>query len=313
MIEIDGITMPLVDAHVHIWNHFHGSRLGNVPLEPLGWGRVRQGGEVYLSILPERPDNLVLVESLLVYMDELGADNAVILQNPCYGDQRNYIREVLHAHPGKFVSLGMLDPRLGQARVEKEMDNLLDEYGFKGFKIEVPDVPFPMDELEYDFLFRKIMEQGAVLALDLGWHDGPFVFNIERLEKVLRKYPALPLVLCHLGVSRLDDHDQKNPYPFLQQTLKLLDINRDHLYFDISGLPLFDDKDEYPFERSLDIFKMAYHTCGTDRLLWGSDMPTIMTTCTYKQTLTQITRHCDFLTQKDYEQLFHKNAEKVYF
>ena len=312
MIDIKGEKFRVIDAHAHIWNKFGGKRFGTTPIEPLGFGMVKQGAEFYRMLPPEYHDHQVPVEILLGYMDTVGIEKATILQNPCYGDNRDYVRQVCTKYPGKFVSVGMLDPR-NRDDVVHQMDILFNEYKCVGFKLEVPDVPFKMDAPEYEFLWKKINDMGALVVLDLGWGDGPYDFNIKAFTSVMLKFPKMRTVLCHLGVSRLWDYSQPTPYPFLQKTLDLLDINQDNLFFDVSALQTCEPSLEYPFARCLDIFRTTVERCGIDRLMWGSDEPMILRHCTYKQTLTCFTKYADFLTAAEWEKFLFGNAEKVYF
>ena len=315
MIKIGDREHKVIDAHAHFWNHFNGTRLGGIKLEPLGWGMVREADKEYRFLAPEYADNQVPAEIFLAYMNETGIDKGVILQNPCYGDQSDYIKEVMDKNPGRFVALGLIDPR-DKEGVVKRMDVYVKQYGFKGFKIEVPDVPFILDAEEYDFLWKKVVDLGVICAFDLGWRDGPFDYNIDRLENVMRRYPTMRTVLCHLGISRLWDVKQAYPFPYLQRTLSLLDINKDNLYFDFSGL--IDTETgfgypEYPYVRTLSFLKATKEAWGVDRLMWGSDAPMIMRYCTYPQTLYCFTKHCDWLSPAEFEKILYSNAQHFYF
>ena len=97
------------------------------------------------------------------------------------------------------------------------------------------------------------------------------------------------------------------------KTLSLLDINKDNLYFDIAGMPVFDHNAEYPFDRAREILKVVKDTVGMDRIMWGSDFPTVMLQCTYPQSLQYITNHCGFLTGSDLEKLLGANAKHFLF
>lgn len=312
MIKVGKKQIPVIDAHVHIWEKFNGYRFGGVKTEPLGYGMVHQGDQEFLMLPPELRDHQVPFGILDVNMKMNGIDKAVILQNPCYGDQRDYIRHVIEEHPGKFVSLGCIDPR-DHEEVVKQMDILFYEYHFKGFKIEVPDVPFLLDDPEYDFLWQKIIDMGAMVAFDLGWNDGPFDYNIDRFTHVMKKFPVMKTVLCHLGVSRLWDFKQEYPFPHLQKTLSLLEINKDHLFFDFSGMQCCDPSGEYPYYRCLEFLRVAKDMGAINKIMWGSDAPMIQRTCTYRQTLTSVTKYCPFLTDDEMAALVYDTAENVYF
>jgi predicted TIM-barrel fold metal-dependent hydrolase len=170
-----------------------------------------------------------------------------------------------------------------------------------------------LDDPGYNFLWKKIMDMGAIVAFDLGWNDGPNDFMIDRFTAMMKKFPGLRTVLCHLGVSRLWDFSQPAPYPHLQKTLDLLDINKDNLYFDFSGLQCCEPSLEYPYARCLDILKTAVERCGTSRMMWGSDAPMILRYSTYVQTLTCFTKHCDFMSKSDWSNVLFDNAKRIYF
>ncbi|MPN02337.1 hypothetical protein SDC9_149553 [bioreactor metagenome] len=121
-------------------------------------------------------------------MHMCGIDRALILQNPCYGDQRDYAHEIVRSSPNKYRTFGMIDPR--------KIDELADElavlsknYSCTGFKIEVPDVPFVLDAPEYDFMWKQIQDYDAIIAIDLGWGTGEYDFNIDRMRNVLLRLP----------------------------------------------------------------------------------------------------------------------------
>ena len=214
----------------------------------------------------------------------------------------------------RFVGIGMFDPR-EKDNIEKEIDILVKEYNFKGIKMEIPDTPFIMDDPEYNRIWEKVIENDCLVVIDLGWGKGPYCYdsNIDRLRNVLKRYPDIKMVLPHFGVSSLWDQDQKYPFPKLQNTLSLLDINKDNLWFDSSAIAEFDIDGEYPYKRSQEIVKSVKETCGMDKIMWGTDFPTHIKYSTYKQYLDFIIRHCDFLNDKELEMVLGTNAMKVYF
>src|SRR5262249_14554587 len=42
---------------------------------------------------------------------------------------------------------------------------------------------------------------------------------------------------------------------------------------------------EYPFRELRPTIELLYHRLGSERLLWGSDMPNVERNCTYRQSL----------------------------
>lgn len=43
MVTIRGRKFEVVDAHVHIWDNYHGMRFGDTIIEKIGSGMIRVG------------------------------------------------------------------------------------------------------------------------------------------------------------------------------------------------------------------------------------------------------------------------------
>ena len=50
-----------------------------------------------------------------------------------------------------------------------------------------------------------------------------------------------------------------------------------------------------------------------DRVMWGSDAPTVLVACTYKQHVDCVARYTSFLTDDELENLMGKTADKFWF
>jgi len=56
---------------------------------------------------PEMRDNTCLIEVMQTYEKLFGFDKVVLLQTPCYGEQYEYINEILKKNLEKYVSIGI--------------------------------------------------------------------------------------------------------------------------------------------------------------------------------------------------------------
>ena len=65
---------------------------------------------------------------------------------------------------------------------------------------------------------------------------------------------------------------------------------------------------EYPYHRAASHLRQIYEQFGADHLLWGSDMPNVERYCTYKQSLTYLSQHCDFIDPDDLSRILGGNA-----
>ena len=313
MIHVRGKDMLFIEAHGHVWEKLHGRRFDTETVVPVGNGRVRIGDEEIQFVPPEMTDCSCRIEVLQTYEKLLGFDKAVLLQTPCYGEQYEYINEIIRKNPEKYVTVGIPNPQIKESYLD--MAKLcLEQYGYKGLKFESPDIPFDMLAEENQFVFEEIMKYDAFFMIDLGWGDGPHDFPIDELLEVAKRYPQLKIMLPHMGVSRLWDPKEKGNLDSLKKTLSILNYNQ-NVYFDCSGIPMLATRagECYPWPLMTDVLKLAKAEGAIDRVMWGSDAPTVLVACTYRQHVDCVVDYCDFLTDDELADLLGRTADKVWF
>lgn len=313
MICIRGKEMLFIEAHGHTWKKLHGIRFNRQPLISLGDGRIKVGKEEMQFMPPEMRDNTFPIEVIQSYERLLGFDKVVLLQTPCYGEQYTYINEIIRNNPDKYVSIGIGTPE-NEEIYKETVRKCIGEYGYKGLKFESPDIPFDMLAKGKQFVFEELMKYDAYFMIDLGWGDGPDDFPIDQMLEVARRYPDLKIILPHMGVSRLWDPKEKVNLDSLKKTLSILEYN-ENVYFDCSGIPMLATRagEEYPWPLMTDVLKTTKKMGAIDRVMWGSDAPTVLLACTYRQHVECITKHCDYLTDSELENLLGRTADKVWF
>lgn len=312
MIHLRGKDMLLIEAHCHVWTSIHGRRLDTCSVTPLGCGRVAMGDEEIQFMPPEFKTCDCTFDVLQTYEKLLGFDKCVILQTPCYGEQCEYINDILAKYPGRYQTVGIANPQDKESYIQSAK-LCLDDYKYKGLKFESPDIPFDMVDPKNAFVFEEILKRNAYFMLDLGWGDGPNDFPIDELLVVAARYPDLKIILPHLGISRMWDPKEHVNFDSLKKTLSILERNQ-NVWFDLSGIPMMVDAfDEYPYPTIGNILKVVKAEGAIDRVMWGTDMPTVLKTSTYRQNLTMITGHCDFLSDDEMENIVGKTAQKVWF
>ena len=52
---------------------------------------------------------------------------------------------------------------------------------------------------------------------------------------------------------------------------------------------------------------------GADKLMWGTDVPGLLTSGSYRQLLNMIRVHCEFLSAEQKPQILGRNATRVYW
>ncbi len=303
--------MSIIDVHMHIWPALCGTREGNVTTKGDRYGKVRRVGQrVEQWLPPSFVDTVVSPEVALEYMSIVGVDKAVLLQAPCYGNNNEYIAEVVKKCPDKFVGIALTDPRQSDRGVGP-LERAICELGLRGVKFELPDWPFRPDEQQYRTLWRKVIDLDVPVIFDLGWGLTEYDFQLDAVKRLVTEYPELKVVLAHLGVSRLWDPSQDMSFPVLRETLTLSNLSP-NVWFELAALPALCAMEEYPYPRAQRIIRVAYETVGAHRLFWGSDFPTILMSCTYQQSLNLVKKHCGFIKDEDMALILGGNAERFF-
>jgi hypothetical protein len=300
----------IVDAHMHIFDRISGFRNRQRPVTGGNYGKVTVDGIAERWMPPSFRDSAVTIEVAVEYMDWIGVSRAVLLQAPVYGEKNDYVVENIAKFPDRFLGFGLVDP--DDPKASEGVKQIKQDLGLSGVKFEVPDTPFWLDDPKYLPMWKTIHGQGLVVVLDLGWDkdDNPYCCQVDQLKAVLDKLPQLKVVVAHLGVSRLWDSTQKYPFPVLQKTLTLAEYP--NLWFDLAALPMFCPGEEYPYPRAQEIIRVAYEKVGAERLIWGSDFPTLLQECTYRQLLNLVKNYCDFIPHESKEKILGGNAADLY-
>jgi len=301
----------IVDAHMHVIPVWCGTQHGITPVKGEKYGKIRIEGKGVERVMPPSFINMsTSPEMVLEYMQWTGVDKAVLMQAPVYGVHNEYMSEVLVKHKDKFVGFGLLDPR--DEKTPDKVNYLIKNLGFRGIKFEVPDVPIWLDNEKFFPVWEKIQEEGGLIAFDLGWDkdDNPYCFQVKQLRKLLQQFSQMTVIVLHLGVSRLWDQSQRYPFPHLQETLQLAEFP--NVWFELSCLPLLCEREEYPYPRAQQIIKVVWEKVGADRMLWGSDFPTVLEACTYRQSLNLVRNNCNFLNLEEKGRILGENAVRLY-
>jgi len=301
----------IIDVHMHVIPVWSGFRHGVTPVKGEGYGKIRIEGKGIERVMPPSFVNMnTPPEMVLEYMKWVGVDKAVLMQAPVYGVHNEYISEILGKYKDRFVGFGLLDPR--DKKAPDKVTHLIKNLGFRGIKFEIPDIPIWLDDEKLFSVWEKIQEESGVVAFDLGWDkdDNPYCFQVKQLRKLLQHFPQMTVIVLHLGVSRLWDQSQRYPFPHLQEILKLAEFP--NVWFELSAIPLLCEGEEYPYPRAQQIIQVAYEKVGADRILWGSDFPTVLEACTYRQCLNLVKNNCNFLNSEEKRKILGENAIRLY-
>jgi predicted TIM-barrel fold metal-dependent hydrolase len=306
----------IVDAHAHIFDRLCG-RLGGGAVRGLSYGRARIGnGKPFLALPPFERLVRSVPETLLEMMDWAGVDKAVLLQNNFYGEHNAYVARAARRWPNRFVPAMYLDPWAPRAR---EMFSRCADHphGMKIVKLAT-DARFGLFSLHEgaslsdeccQWLWPEMLRRGMTLTLDLGPIGSPSYEN-DVVDDIARRYPRLRIVICHLAQPTAID--QEDPTKMRLWREQLLLARRPNIWFDISALPHKAGNEQFPWPTSGRWIRRAIELIGANKLIWGTDLPGVLTVSTYPQLLSQMDVHLAKLSNHERDGVLGLNALRAY-
>jgi len=306
----------IIDAHAHIMRAVHGTTASG-PTRSLSWGRVRWSDETIQLLPPFNEATTFPAEALLAQMDWAGVQRAVLLQGPFYGEANAYVASALERFPDRFLGAFAPDP-LAPA-VRGQYKQCVEEYGLRVVKFELTEPTgltgrYPnlrLDAPEHSWIFEAAERDGLVVTLDLG-KIGSRAYQTDAVATIAERHPDLRIVIAHLAQPPIDEGDNaEQNEKWIEQILL---GRRENVFFDLSALPAYSaDYDEYPYAAARIYIKRAAELIGPEKIMWGSDVPGLLTSGSYRQLLNYVRLHCDFLSEAELADVLGLNALRVYW
>ena len=299
--------MRLLDAHCHVFEYLSSYR-GEGEIRAIGGGKARwANGQVVSMMPPELGDKGFETETLVKFLKEKGVEKAVLLQGSFYGFHNEYVAEAMQNYPDMFLGAATFDPFASCA--DQIYERLTHELGFRVIKFETStggglmSIHKTYDLFEvFDPIVEKIEKNGQVLVLDIG-SPGMTSFQPEAVAKLANKYPKVHMIICHLLAPTLKDEEA------LKDSLKIL--SAENIWFDLAAVPFNVKPEVYPYPTGQKYIAMAKEIVGADKLIWGTDVPSVLVHDTYEDLLHFVTESGIF-TEKELEGVVYGNAIEAY-
>jgi predicted TIM-barrel fold metal-dependent hydrolase len=290
---------PIIDMHMHLFPRFSG--LG----QSRHYGRFVFDGQEKQALPPSFVNTDSQPEVALAYMDWCGVERAMLLQGPYHGSQNVFYLDVIQRWPDRFVAMAMVDPTEGE-HAARELRRSTED-GCLGLKIEIDSLRRVSPHFE--FLGKSEMKVWEVVAeknLPVYLHltqDERSLQEGEGMLALLKRWPELNFVVCHLGMP---------PFEGWQQRALL--AQHPNIYADISAAHWFfqaDQGETYPVPGGQRVLQWAVEHLGADKLLWGSDYPMSLALLTYLQMIDLVRVEATFLTDTQRAQILGGNARAL--
>lgn len=289
--------MKIIDAHAHLWLK-QDAVVDGLPIRTQENGRSLFMGEIRQMVPPFMIDGVNSAEVFLSNMDYAQVSAAVITQEFIDGIQNDYLMEVAHRYPDRFLVCGMCEFRKpGFLSHAKE---LLDK-GFRAIKIPAQRlllkegrVMLTSDEMMQ--MFHLMEQQHAILSIDLA--DGDT--QVAEMEEIIQECPKLKIAIGHFGmVTR----------PEWEEQIKL--ARHPNVCIESGGITWLFNDEFYPFRGAVRAIRRAADLVGIDKLMWGSDYPRTITAITYRMSYDFITKSKE-LTEEEKARFLGLNAQQFY-
>jgi predicted TIM-barrel fold metal-dependent hydrolase len=305
----------IVDAHAHVFERIHG-HLAQGEVIGIGYGRVRVGMNEIIQVLPPLCEATRLTpEMLLRNMDLAGVERTVLLQGNFYGEMNDYVAGVVNGWPDRFTGAAYLDPWEGDPHAV--FTHCVEDLGLRIMKIPVDDAfglgsihpGARLDDECVTWLWPEMERRGLIVTLDLGG-VGSSSYQTDLVECIARNHPGLKIVIAHLGQPTV--HVDKDPRLIALWEKQVLLGLLPNVWFDLSALPAKTQEEPYPYPSSGRWIRRAIELVGPKKLMWGTDVPGLLTSGTYTQLLTQMDVHLEGLGHEDLAAILGQTAMEVY-
>ena len=279
-------TLPAgsaIDAHVHVWT----PDTDRYPLAP---------GFEKKTIAPAS----FTPEQLFAHCRPEGVSRIVLIQMSFYKFDNRYMLDSIAAHPGVFSGVAIVEETAPHLRTRMQD---LAKQGVRGFRIASgKNAASSLSSPAMDDMWKIAADEGLNICLLINPDD------LATVDKMCIKHPQTPVVIDHFArvgmagpVSRA--HLDRLLHLSVHKNLTL----KTSAFYALG-------KKTPPYTDLAPMIKECHQYFGPQRLMWASDCPfQVDPGHTYKDSISLIRDHLDFLSPSDKTWMLGKTAEKVFF
>lgn len=300
--------MKVIDAHAHVFEKLAGFN-GKGELRAVGKGKARWASGETVDMIPEELGEYSFSpETFFRIMKVNDVEKAILLQGSFYGFQNEYVHDAMVKYPDVFAGAGTFDPFGTYA--DKIYSRITDEFKFHILKFETSSgcglmsyhKCYSLSEV-FGPIAKEAMVHNQVLVLDIG-SPGMESFQVSDVREIALANPSLMIVVCHLFAP--SQHDEQA----VRKGLK--DLSLDNVFFDISALPFNMQPEQYPYPTGSKFVRIACDIVGSNHIMWGSDVPSVLCHDTYRRLLDYI-QVSNLFTNEELEDIYFNTAQRVFF
>ena len=287
--------MDVVDSHLHLFKALSD----------------QYPREIFEGMTP--PDREELADEFLAAMEGAGVDRAVIV---ALSPHDEYMAEVLRAHPGKFVGVGVFDFAVPDPVAD--LERRVEQSGIQGLRLYGLNAE-PGADPESIALF-PMLERMRDLGVKAWFYGHPEQLKI--LDGAMTLLPGLKAVMNHLAFCpdmymelRIDE-DRRPQFdielpPDSLSLVEEIAARQPELYVHFSGQYAFTGE-AYPYTDLQGVVDRVYGAFGADRMLNASDWPWIKENPGYPEVLSLVDKYLPNLTTAERDAIRGANAMSLF-
>lgn len=297
----------MIDAHAHAFELLSGFG-SEGEFRAIGNGEGVWATGRKQKVVPDgHGDTSFTVEELLRLVEPCGVKKVVLMQGGFLGFANEYVASCMRRYPEQIRGAGTFDPFCRQSR--DILTYLLEGLKFRIFKFEVSSgcgimgshQDFPLDSKMMMEHYERIAGAKGMLVFDIGG-PGDGAHQPEAIGNIASAFPAMPIVVCHLGSYK---RDQRSCFDKEMHIMK-----RENIFFDLAALFWKVRPEEFPYQTVQYYIKEAGRMVGPERLMWGSDAPSTVCKLSYDKQIEYVAQ-CFSSTEQ--ELVFYRTADELYF
>ncbi|MDG2473826.1 MAG: amidohydrolase family protein [Paracoccaceae bacterium] len=246
----------MIDTHVHVWTD---------DAKKYPWQQT-------LSKVPI-PTEPAKVEKFIACMEKASVEAAVLVQPSTYGWDNNYLCDSLKKYPNKFAGVCLVDPTNKNA--PDDLSFWCQKRGCSGLRINLvgySEIEFLLD-LERKKLWDTVAEIGACISFQMSPNHGRII------NELVKKRPEINFIVDQVSA---EVHRNSDLSGFVESLSK-----RSNLYIKLNSVGQ-NSAQEYPFQDLWPFFKRVLDCFSPNRVLYGTDFPHTLKTCSYVQAIEWI-------------------------
>lgn len=229
------------------------------------------------------PETRGIFEQLRFEMDSAGVDMALIIAGGRVPGNSDYVMSKIGELADRYVLFPDVDCKWSEnyhvAGAADRLSAVVDKYRPRGFThyLRDDDDGSWLLSTEGRAFFAVAAQSGLIVSLHILPHQ------LHHLRQLARAFPAVPFLIHHLGLPRLDEGRLREVLacgvePNLHVKISAFD----------AGYPRAWD---YPYPLARPFVMRLIEAFGPERSHWGSNFPMSRSAMTYRQTLECLREH----------------------